>query len=142
MCLLFLCVVLPYSSLDGDGMLSILLSVPSCMSLSVPLHPPLLRMAVGVSFMLSVVIWCSFQPLLLLLFIPLLLLSQLNTSAADFHLRLSVLLKFLYFFKAARLQLAVELCSNIKLSFKKKITLINMVTARLLSVWKIMYNVK
>lgn len=91
MCLLFLCVVLPYSSLDGDEMLSILLSVPSCMSLSVPLNPPLLRMAVGVSFVLSVVIWFSFRPLLLLLFIPLLLLARLGTSTAGFRLRLSVL---------------------------------------------------
>lgn len=91
MCLLVLCVVLPYSSFDGDGMLSILLSVPSCMSLSVPLHPPLLRMAVGVSFVLSVVIWFSFRQLLLLLFIPLLLLARLGTSAAGFRLRLSVL---------------------------------------------------
>lgn len=54
--LLFLFVVLPYLSLDGDGMLPILLSVPSCMSLSVYLHPSLLHMAVGVSFVLSVVI--------------------------------------------------------------------------------------
>lgn len=100
MCLLFLCVVLPYLSLGGNGMLSILLSVPSCTSLSVSLLSPLLHTAVGVSFVLSVVIWFSFQPLLLLLFIPLLLLARLGTSAAGFRLRLSILLKSLYFVKA------------------------------------------
>lgn len=69
MCLLFLFVVLPYASLDGDGMLPILLSGP-LMSLSVALHPTLLHMAVGVSFALSVVLWVSFRLLFLLLFIP------------------------------------------------------------------------
>lgn len=70
MCLLFLFVVLPYLSLDGDGMLPILLSIPSCMSLSVYLHPSLLHMAVGVSSVHSVALRFLFRLLFLVLFIP------------------------------------------------------------------------